>query len=87
MPHNLGATTLKSHRRARNPMQDYDRLPAELRRWVAQANLPWSPQSVQKAYKRAMAKTGDRDLALVELDKIQSALVQRDSQRLLESAR
>lgn len=63
-------------------MQDYDRLPAELRRWVAQANLPWSPHSVQKAYKKAIARTGDRQLALVELDRIQSSLVERDAQRL-----
>ena len=63
-------------------MQDYDRLPADLRRWVAQADLPWSPQSVQKAYRKAIAHTGDSQLALNELDRIQSILVEKDAQRL-----
>ena len=63
-------------------MQDFDRLPVDLRRWVAQADLPWSPHSVQKAYRKAMARNGDHQLALNELDRIQSVLVEKDALRL-----
>ena len=48
-------------------MRDYDRLPAELRRWLASAILPWRAKSVQRAYDKALARTGDRALALQEL--------------------
>ena len=39
MAKNLGATTLKSRKRSGNPMQDYDNLPPELRRWLSEAAL------------------------------------------------
>ncbi|MDG1964976.1 MAG: DUF6525 family protein, partial [Amylibacter sp.] len=47
---NLGSTSLKRKRRNENPLLDYDRLPKELRAWVANAELPWRPKSVLKAY-------------------------------------
>ncbi|MDC0608158.1 DUF6525 family protein, partial [Amylibacter sp.] len=49
---NLGRTSLKRKRRNENPLLDYDRLPRELRAWVANAELPWRPRSVLKAYER-----------------------------------
>lgn len=82
MPHNQGATTLRRKRRAANPMRDYDALPKELREWIAGAVLPWRARSVQLAYGRAFARTGDTGLALAELDRVQAALVARDAGRI-----
>lgn len=82
MPSNRGATTLKGKRKSRDPMDDFDALPPELRKWVSQAILPWSAHSVRKSFRKAIAKTGDPQQALAELDRIQSRLVERDSTRL-----
>ena len=78
MPGNLGRTSLKRSRNRRNPMQDYDNLPADLRRWVSSAALPWSVPSVQRTFKTALARTGDRKLALNELDRIEQKLTAKD---------
>ncbi|MCV6595249.1 MAG: DUF6525 family protein [Silicimonas sp.] len=82
MANNRGATTLKRKRRAANPMREYDALPKELRVWMAGAVLPWRAGSVQAAYGRALARTGDADLALAELDRVQAALVAKDAGRI-----
>tara|TARA_B110000003_G_scaffold87285_1_gene89393 strand:+ start:9304 stop:9585 length:282 start_codon:yes stop_codon:yes gene_type:complete len=76
---NLGKTSLKRKRRNENPLLDYDRLPRDLRTWVANAELPWRPRSVLKAYERAFLKTGDRNKAMNELNNIQHRLVARDA--------
>ena len=76
---NLGRTSLKRKRRNENPLLDYDRLPRALRAWVANAELPWRPRSVLKAYERAFSKTGDRNKALNELNCIQNRLVSKDA--------
>ena len=76
---NLGRTSLKRKRRNENPLLDYDRLPRDLREWVANAELPWRPRSVLKAYERAFSKTGDRNKALIELNYIQHRLVAKDA--------
>lgn len=60
-------------------MQQYDRLPAELRAWLAAAVLPWRPRSVRRAFDKALAETGDRDFALTRLTALQGRLVARDA--------
>jgi hypothetical protein len=60
-------------------MREFDRLPAELRAWLAVAILPWRPRSVRKAYERALAATGDRKRALSALDRLEARLVARDA--------
>ena len=79
MNNNLGSTSLKRKKRNENPLLDYDRLPKELRAWVANAELPWRPKSVLKAYKHAYLKTGNRDKAINELNYIQNRLVAKDA--------
>lgn len=59
-------------------MYDYDRLPAELRAWIATADLPWRPKSVRKSFDRALSKTGNRKQALEELDRLQKRLLEKD---------
>ena len=56
MASNRGNTSLKCKRRNEKPMLEFDRLPRELRVWIASADLPWRPRSVQKAFDRAMSK-------------------------------
>ncbi|MEM6477450.1 MAG: DUF6525 family protein [Pseudomonadota bacterium] len=82
MARNLGATTLKRKRRAGDPMAEYDRLPRELRAWVATAILPWRAGSVRAAYEKALAREGDPRRALIKLDRLQHALVTKDAERL-----
>ena len=79
MNNNLGKTSLKRKRRNENPLLDYDRLPRDLRAWIANAELPWRPRSVLKAYERAFSKTGDRNKAMNKLNNIQHRLVAKDA--------
>ena len=50
---NLGSTALKRRRRAADPMMTYDRLPQPLRSWLAEAPLPWSPNSCKRIWEKA----------------------------------
>ncbi len=79
---NRGQTSLKLKRRTEDPMRDFDRLPAELRAWLAAAVLPWRPRSVRRAFERAVAQTRDRAHALEELDRIQDRLVAKDAREV-----
>lgn len=79
---NRGATSLKTTRRARNPMGEYDRLPPQLRAWVSRAMLPWRAATVQRAYDKALARVGDPEQALDELDRLQRSLVTKDAMRI-----
>lgn len=72
------ATTLKRRRRGR-PMDRYDRLPPELRRWLAFAALPWSPQSILRLWARLLRETrGDVVAALDRLDLAEQRMLARD---------
>jgi|TARA_B110000003_G_scaffold42553_1_gene39876 hypothetical protein len=68
---NLGQTRLRKRRRASDPMTEFDRMPKLLREWLNGAALPWAPKSVYRAYNRALRQTGDPDLALRQLEKLQ----------------
>ncbi|MGR3703646.1 MAG: DUF6525 family protein [Paracoccaceae bacterium] len=75
------ASSLSRRRRARparDPMAEYDRLPPDLRRWLATAALPWSPASARRAWARAMAKARTPQEALAHLDSLQTARLRRD---------
>jgi hypothetical protein len=39
-------------------MASYDRLPRDLRLWLAEAALPWSARSVLRLWQRALKETG-----------------------------
>ncbi|MEM6438758.1 MAG: DUF6525 family protein [Pseudomonadota bacterium] len=87
MRSNRGATTLKRRRRACDPMADFDRLPPDLRAWLAAAVLPWSPRSVRRAFDRALARLSDRAAALEELDRLQARRVAQDADKLHDGRR
>lgn len=76
---NRGRTSLRGKRRAEDPMREFDRLPPDLRAWLAAATLPWRPRSVRRAYDKALAETGDRTRALLRLTALQGRLVARDA--------
>ncbi|MEM8792484.1 MAG: DUF6525 family protein [Pseudomonadota bacterium] len=75
-------TSLKSRRRKEDPMREFDRLPPELRGWLASAILPWRPRSVLNAFARARATAPDIQHALEELDRIEMRLIARDAARI-----
>ena len=79
---NRGNTTLKLKQRNEDPMRDFDRLPAELRAWLASAVLPWRPRSVRRAFDRAIARTKDKSRAIEELDRLQHRLVAKDARKV-----
>ncbi|MGX9353760.1 DUF6525 family protein [Roseobacteraceae bacterium S113] len=83
---NIGQTSLKCRKSAQNPMASYDRLPPELRAWLADAVLPWGAKSVHRAYAKAKARTGDAEAALAELDALQTRRVAQDAARVWGAA-
>ncbi|MEM9523358.1 MAG: DUF6525 family protein [Pseudomonadota bacterium] len=82
MPTNRGKTSLKLKRRNEDPMREFDRLPSELRAWLASAMLPWRPRSVRREFDRAIARTQDRARALEALDRLQERLIAKDACRI-----
>ena len=78
MTRNLGKTRLKQRRRSEDPMREFDRLPPELRQWLANAALPWRPRSVRRVFEKSLSRTGDPARALAELDSLQQARLQQD---------
>ena len=79
MRRNLGQTNLRKRRRQVDPMREFDRLPPQLRTWLAQAALPWRPKSVQRAYQKALARTGDHGSAIAELERLQVRQLEKDA--------
>lgn len=80
MNRNLGQSSLRRKRRARDPMAAFDGLPAPLRQWVAQAALPWSPTSVQRIWSKSRAKGLSAEEALISLTQAEARTLARDRQ-------
>ncbi|MCV6584519.1 MAG: DUF6525 family protein [Marinibacterium sp.] len=78
MTRNLGETTLPRRRRAQDPMRAYDALPSELRQWMANAALPWSPRSCARIWTRARQRGLSRDAALDLLTRTEQQMLRRD---------
>ncbi len=73
-------TSLRRRLRHGTPMAAFDRLPPVLRRWLAEAALPWSPRSVSRSWARALQHCGgDVGAALARLDTLERALIARDA--------
>lgn len=78
MRRNLGQTKIRKRRRCEDPMREFDCLPPSLRTWVSQAALPWRPRSVLRAYKSALAHTGDHQSAIEELRRLEALQLAKD---------
>lgn len=79
MAGNRGQTSLRRKRRNEDSMQEYDRLPAHLRGWLAQAARPWRARSVRHSYEKALARTDCVTQALAELDALEARLLAKDA--------
>jgi len=78
MPRNLRSGFSRRARAARG-LSDYDSLPAPLRRWLAQAALPWSVRSARRLWDRAMAESGgDVARAVARLDAAEARQLSRE---------
>lgn len=65
--------------RKTNPMAAYDRLPPDLRSWLAGAALPWSAASVLRVWHRALDETGCPKAALSHLQRAEAKTLARDA--------
>ncbi|MFT4014449.1 MAG: DUF6525 family protein [Paracoccus sp. (in: a-proteobacteria)] len=78
MARNL-ATSLRRRNRPR-PMERYDRLPPELRQWLAAAALPWSPHSALKLWNRLCRECGgDADAMRSRLELAEARMLAKDA--------
>ena len=62
-------------------MQVYDRLPPELRDWMAQAALPWSPTSCLRLWRRAVSEEGCVLRARQRMERAEQAMLAREARR------
>jgi hypothetical protein len=83
MTGNLGSTALKRRRRATDPMMTYDTLPQPLRRWLAEAALPWSPKSCKRIWEKARSNGLSVNDAIVVLTKAERKTLSSDKHSVL----
>lgn len=79
---NLGGTGLTRRRRREDPMREYDRLPPELRAWLASATLPWRPRSVLQTFRKFHARTANTATAIEELTRLEERIVAKDGRHV-----
>ncbi len=80
------ATSLRRRVRG-NPMQAYDRLPPELRHWLAGAALPWSARSVLRLWQRlARECAGDAGAMRRRMDLAEQRMLAKDAPRIWGAA-
>ena len=78
MTRNL-ATSLRRKIR-QHPMDRYDRLPPELRQWLSEAALPWSPCSVRRLWQRLASEcAGDPQAIRRRMDLAEARMLARDA--------
>jgi hypothetical protein len=80
MNRNLSAPRLRW--RNTDPMAAYDRLPPDLRSWLAAAALPWSATSVLRIWQRALRETGCAQTALARLTRAEAKTLARDASQV-----
>ena len=75
--------TSSLRRRKAAPMTRFDRLPPELRGWLQRAMLSWSVKSAERIWAKAMRQhRGNVQAALIELDRLERAHMNRDIERI-----
>ncbi len=63
-------------------MAAYDRLPRDLRVWLAEAALPWSAASVLRLWERALRETGCAQAARARLARAEAKALAREAARV-----
>ena len=69
-------------RRATRPMAEHDALPVPLRRFAAQAALPWSAGSLRRLWRRALAEEGSEQAALARLARAEAAMLRAEARSI-----
>jgi hypothetical protein len=77
---NLGTTSLPIRKRSEDPMAAYDRLPPDLRAWMQDAALPWSPRSCRAIWQKVKQRGGSDAEAAARLAAVEAAMLARDRQ-------
>lgn len=78
---NLGQTSLRGRSRAMDPMRAYDALPPPLRRWIAGAVMPWSPESCRRIWIEARARGETVEDTLSRLARAERRALDRAARR------
>lgn len=79
-------TSLRRSKRAGDPMAAYDRLPPDLRVWLAQAALPWSPRSVLRVWRSALKSCGnDSAAAQSYLSHLELIKLRKDAEKIWDT--
>ena len=81
MKRNLGDNRLPKRRRSGNPMQTYDGLPREVRAWVAEAKIPWSPAACRKIWLTEMKRGASIEAVLEKLDQAEDRTLARENRK------
>jgi hypothetical protein len=68
--------------RSCDPMMAYDRLPRDLRLWLAEAALPWSAPSALRLWQRALRETGCVRAARDHLARAEAKTLAREATRV-----
>jgi Family of unknown function (DUF6525) len=76
---NRNLSSPRARWRKTNPMAAYDRLPPDLRSWLAGAALPWSAASVLRLWHRALRETGCPQAARDRLNRAEARTLARDA--------
>ncbi|MEM8848531.1 MAG: DUF6525 family protein [Pseudomonadota bacterium] len=80
-------TNLTLGRAQRDNMAAYDSLPPALRRWLAEARLPWSPASAKRAWRKAMIRSlGRETAAIARMNALEDARLAQDALTLQRAA-
>ncbi|ADO41238.1 DUF6525 family protein [Ketogulonicigenium vulgare] len=83
MPARRNIATSLRRRADPRPMDQFDRLPPDVRAWLARAALPWSPRSVQKLWRRALRECGgDPARALARMDLAEARMLAKDCPKI-----
>ncbi|MBR3370082.1 MAG: hypothetical protein IKG52_05575 [Rhodobacteraceae bacterium] len=76
----MASNLQSSLRRRSSPMAEFDRLPPELRHWLAHAALPWSARSARRLWHKAARQVGpDPQTILAHLARAEARSLARDS--------
>jgi hypothetical protein len=82
------ARNLVTHlRRRQSSMAHYDRLPPELRQWLASAALPWSAHSALRLWQRSLRDTkGNLAATRAALARAEARMLARDAAKIWGAA-
>ncbi|AZL59435.1 hypothetical protein EI545_11625 [Tabrizicola piscis] len=75
-------TSPRSRWQRGDPMAAYDRLPPDLRMWLAGAALPWSAASVHRLWRRALRETGCPKVAQDRLSAAEARTLAREAAKV-----